>query len=185
MNQKQQEEMEQAARFLRALGHVGARLEAGDLPDVIAFIEGRRIGIEVTQFHADEQPDVPGSSLRAAEKKKAKDAGGRPYFQWGVANPLPGLVARIKDKIAIVAAYDETRYAELWLLISSQLPKMGALAATYAVPGFIDIPQLNQDTHAALSRSSFAAVHLHLMLSHAVYSWTRAEQWHVKQVQES
>ena len=61
----------------------------------IALIDGERVGMEVTQFHADEWPGVKRSALRAEEVKKVKDSGGRSYSQWGVANALPGLVARI------------------------------------------------------------------------------------------
>jgi hypothetical protein len=179
MNQKQYEEMELATRFLREIGYANVRPQAGDRPDVVAIIDGKRIGIEVTQFHADEQSGVRGSALRAEEVKKVKGSGERPYGQWGITNPLPGLVARVNEKISDAAAYDKTGYDQLWLLISSQLPKEDALAATFAFAPFVDVTKLNAATHMQLCRSSFSAAHFHLMMSHEVYSWSPSEQWRV------
>jgi hypothetical protein len=179
MSQKQCEEMELAARFLREIGCADVRLEAGDRPDVVALIDGNRVGIEVTQFHSDEQAGVKGSPLRAEEVKKFKDSGEHPYSQWFVPNPLPGLVARITEKISVAAAYEKTRYQQLWLLILCQLPKGGALGSTFVFPSFVDVTDLNKSTHMLLCGSSFSAAHIHLMMSHGVYSWSRSEQWHV------
>jgi hypothetical protein len=177
--------MECAARFLREIGHGDVRLEAGDRPDVIALIYGKRVGIEVTQFHADEQAGAKGSALRAEAEKKVKDSGGRPHSQWAIANPLPGLVARINEKISVAAAYDKTGYEQLWLLICSQLPKIEALAPTFAFPHFVNVPDLNDATHMRLCGSGFSAAHFYLMTSHSVYSWSRAEQWHVTKNSET
>ena len=171
--------MELATRFLRDVGHADVRLETGDRPDVVAHIHGKRIGIEVTQFHADENQSVNGSALRAEEVKKAKDSGGGSYLQWGVANPMPGLVTRIKDKILAASAYNKEFYDNLWLLISSQLPKAGALGSTFVFAPLINVIDLNNATHMQLCGSSFSAAHLHLIMNQSVYSWSRSEQWHV------
>jgi hypothetical protein len=179
MNQKQCEEVELARRFLHEIGHADVCLRPGDKPDVVAIIDGKHIGIEVTQFHADEQSGVKGSALRAEEVKKAKASGARSYAQWFVPNPLPGVIARINEKISDAAAYDKAGHVQLWLLISSQLPKIGALGSTFAFAPFVDVTELNRATHMRLCRSSFSAVHFHLMMSHGVYSWSRSEQWHV------
>jgi hypothetical protein len=162
--------MELADRFLREIGYADVCLRAWDRPDVIAIINGKRVGIEVTQFHADEQSGVRGSALR-----KVKDSSG----QWVPANPLPGLVARIKKKISDAVSYDKTGYDQLWLLISSQLPKEDALAATFAFAPFVDVTKLNAATHMQLCRSSFSTAHFHLMMSHEVYSRSPSEQWRV------
>ena len=178
---KQQVELELTRRFLTLLGHPHAQLEAGDRPDLIAIINVCRIGIEETKFHSDEQPGTSGSHLRAEEAKKAKQAKGRPYSVWGVADPLPGIVARIEDKIERATKYDARRYSELWLLISSQLPMPGAVAATFAFEPFVSVSRLNETTHGLLSASPFAAAHLHLAMTHGLYSWSREKQWHGNQ----
>lgn len=181
MNQsKQQEELELAGRFLALLGHPQAQLEVGDRPDVVAIIDGHRIGIEVTEFHSDEQLGNSGSRLRAEETQKAKQAAGHPYSMWVEPKPLPGILARVADKIKRSTKYDSSQYSELWLLISSQLPILGALATTYAFLPFVDIEDLNKATHNLLTASPFSAVHLHLVMDHSLFSWSRENQWYAR-----
>ena len=175
---KQCEEVDLAKRLLAALGHTQVALEPSDQPDVLAQIAGSKIDIEVTQFHADEQTEATGSSLRATEERLAKQSPGRSYSVWGVANPNPALVARIKDKVLTAARYDTSRFSELWLLISTGIPKLGAIGSTFALPAFINIEDLNVSTHELLSGSVFSAVYLHLLLPHALYCWSREKQWH-------
>ncbi|MBI3575409.1 MAG: hypothetical protein HY083_07145 [Gammaproteobacteria bacterium] len=180
--QKQHEELELTRRFLVLIGHPQAQLEAEDRPDVVALIDGHRIGIEETKFHGGEQPGTSGSPLRAEEAQKAKQAEGRPYSMWGVADPLPDIVARIRDKIERATKYDASRYSELWLLISSQLPMPGAVAATFVFEPFVNVSRLNETTHDLLTASLFAAAHLHLAMTHSLFSWSREKQWYANQV---
>ncbi len=181
--QKQQEELELTRRFFVLFGHPDAKLEAVDCPDVIAIVDGHRIGIEVTQFHSDEQSGTSGSPLRAEEAQKVIQAEGRPYSMSGKANPLTGIVARIQDKVERATKYDSSRYSELWLLISSQVP--GAVASTFISPSLVDIPKLNETTHKLLTMSPFVAVYLHLVMTHNLFSWSRENQWYANQVGNS
>jgi hypothetical protein len=178
MNQRQQDELELAGRFLRAIGCSPAYMEPGDRPDVVALINGKRIGIELTEFHPDEEQNVPGSRLRAEGEKIARNSTERVFAQWAPADPMPGLLARLRAKIDVAAAYDDKFYDELWLLVSAQVPKCGAVAATYAFVPFIDVPGLNQSTDELLRKSVFSAAYLHLLFSRLVYAWTPTEQWH-------
>ena len=179
---KQQEETELVKRFLALLGHPHAQLQAGDRPDVVAIIDDKRIGIEETKFHGDEQSGTSGSSLRAEEAQKSKEAAGHSYSMWGVADPLPAIVARIEDKIQRATKYDASRYSELWLLISSQLPMPGAVAATFIIQPFVNVSRLNETTHGLLTASPFSAAHLHLAMTHGLFSWSRENKWHASQV---
>jgi hypothetical protein len=179
---KQQEEMELTRRFLRLVGHSQAQLEAADRPDVVALIDGCRIGIEETKFHGDERSAASGSLLRAEEMQKNKQAEGQPYSMWADPDPLPGIVARITDKIERATKYDASRYSELWLLISSQLPMPGAVAATFVFAPFVDLQRLNERSHHLLATSPFSAVHLHLVITHNLFSWSREKQWYANQV---
>ena len=180
MNKKQTEDMDLVARFLCELGWTDVCLEAGDRPDVVALINRKSIGIEVTKFHADERPTFKGSTLRVEEKKKVSKSGGGAYAMWGVTNLIPGLVTRINEKIKVATTYDHTCYEQLWLLISSQIPMVNAVVSTFAFP--LDISELNDATHAQLCRSLFSAVHFHLMMTHGVYSWSRTERWQVAKI---
>ncbi|HEU0195799.1 MAG TPA: hypothetical protein VFQ88_01115 [Nevskiaceae bacterium] len=177
LNQKQSIEMELARRCLQDIGRGGAHLEAGDRPDVVTVIDGKRTGIEVTQFHADERSGVKGSALRAKEEKCLKISGPRATSTWIPADPHPALIARITEKITTASKYDNTCYDQLWLLISSQIPMMSATASTHTFAFLIDITKLDAATHMQLFGSAFSAVHVHLMRDHKVFSWSRAERW--------
>lgn len=165
--------------FFCEIGRPDAPLEAGDRPDVIALVDDERIGIEVTQFHADEKPGGRGGSdLRAQAIEKVRGSGGGPYCQWGVPNPLCGLVTRINKKISTAATYDKKGYDQLWLLVCSQVPEIDAVGATFALPPFIDVPDLNRETHVQLCESHFSAVHLYFIMDRRIFSWSRSGQWH-------
>lgn len=177
MNGKQRIETALVERFLQDRGSTRFHLTAGDKPDVIAQFGSKRIGIEVTQFHADEQPDARGSGLREEEERNARNAPGRAQSHFVRTNPLPALAGRIREKIATCAKYDHSRYEELWLLVSSQVPSPGSLAATFAIPLCIAVARLNEATHKKLAQSVFSAVHFHLMGNHYVFSWCRKAGW--------
>ena len=81
---KQLEELDLATRFLAALGCAAIELEASDRPDVIVTLHGVRVGIEVTQFHADERLGSIGSPLRKAEVQLARKYPEAPHSMWGV-----------------------------------------------------------------------------------------------------
>ena len=179
MNAKQSEEVELVARFLAEIGRTAVHLKPADRPDVVAHIDGKHIGIEVTQFHGDEQPGIKGSSLRAEESKKVSNSGGRPYSVWGIADPMPALVARINEKISAAATYGHDACDEMWLLVSSQVPKVGATAATFAFAPFVDVTKLNKATHSQLSASPFSAAYFHLMMTHNVFCWSRLSGWNL------
>ena len=175
---KQREEIDLATRLLAALGLAGAIPESSDRPDVIVHIDGVRTGIEVTLFHADEHEGAKGSSLRATEERLARQSPGQSYPMWGAPNPNAGLIARITDKIATAAVYDATTYGHLWLLISTGIPKLGAVGSTFAFPAFVDIDELNRSTHESLCSSSLSAVYVHMLLPPALFYWSRERKWH-------
>src|SRR5574337_233485 len=147
------EEIELTRRLLLALDCARFVLNPSDRPDVNAAIDGRSIGIEATVFHADEGLGPGGSGLRASEEKTAKQAGGRPYAIAGIVDPLPGLTTRIRHKVTIAQEYDRSRFAELWLLIIGQIPKLGAVTSTFALSAALNAASLNHHLHELLSGS--------------------------------
>ncbi|MGO9147835.1 MAG: hypothetical protein ACLQDF_15870 [Desulfomonilia bacterium] len=177
MSDRHVEELELARRLLDALNCTDFTLTASDRPDVIAEIGGRRIGVEITVFHADEEPNHKGSALRAAEEKTARNAGGSLYLAWGIVNSLPGLDVRIREKISIATGYYADRFDELWLLIVGQFPKPGAVVSTFASPIFLNLDDLYQHFNEMLTRSPFGRVYLHLWLDQTLYSWSPSEKW--------
>lgn len=177
MSNRHADEVELTRRLLDALGRRDVTLTPSDRPDVFAEIEGRCIGIEVTVFHADEVINRKGSALRAAEEKTARDGAGAPYSTWGIINSLPGLSARITDKISVATAYDPTHFDELWLLIVGQFPKPGAIASTFALSNFLSLHELTQHFDEKLHGSRFGRVYLHLWLDQILYGWCPSEKW--------
>ena len=165
-------------RFLRTVGHVNAILETSDRPDIIALINGMRIGIEETKFHGDEQLESSGSALRKQEEKIARLNPNKPYTAAGVVDPVPALIARIGDKVDIASNYNVSRFDQLWLLISGQIPKLGAIATTCMIPEFVNTIALNEATHEILTTSAFTKVHIHLIMSRTVFTWSKETKWY-------
>ncbi len=180
MTDKQPMELDLTRRLFNALTYKAFALAPNDRPDVVATIEGRTIGVEVTVFHAGEAPNHGGSALRAAEEKIAKDAAVSMYSGWGITNPLPGLSECIKKKIAKAKDYNERRFDELWLLIVGQLPKQGAVISTFATPIALNVELLNQNFNDILTASHFERVYFHLSIGQELYGWSRAEKWQLK-----
>jgi hypothetical protein len=174
---KHDEEIEVTRRLLLALESADFELRPSDSPDVDATIGGRSIGVEVTVFHADEGLGRGGSVLRATEEKTARQSGGGPYLVWGIVDPVPGLITRIRDKVTVVTAYDRRRFTELRLLIVAQFPKPGAAASTFGLSAALNERSLSQHLHELLSGSAFDQAYLHLSLEQTIYAWTRSEGW--------
>lgn len=176
---KQSDELDLAQRFLLAAGYEHAQLTPSDRPDVIATIGVRRVGIEVTQFHADERTKLQrgGSPARAIETKLARAKPGRAYHMWISVDPIPGLISRIKDKIKLAQDYDRTEFDELWLLITGGLPKLGAVASTVALPFLVDLKKLEAATNSSLASSLYDLAYIHTHLPAGLFCWSRTTGW--------
>jgi hypothetical protein len=176
MNEKQQHEEYLTKQFLKDLGCSEGSLETGDKPDIIAVIDGRRIGIEQTTYHADEQNGNSGSHLRNCAEKNAKSTQ-KPLTMAVNIDPYPAFLTRIKDKIEKSKKYDAGQYSELWLLISAQVPTLGMIAPTFIPCSFLDTDKLNNTSHSLLNSSPFTAAYIHLVTTHDLFSWSRELIW--------
>lgn len=179
---KQAEEVDLAVRLLTALRRIPDVVEKRDRPDVLARIGRKTIGIEVTQFHADEGRGHKGSALRAKEEATARQVPGQTYGMWGITDPNPALISRINQKIDRGSNYNNSGLDEVWLLISGGAPRLGAIGSTHAIPAFLNLHDLNASTHASLERSVFSTAYTHLILPSALYCWSRDQGWHRMQV---
>lgn len=165
--------------FFERLGYNDIALEEGERPDFIAQLDGKRIGIEETKLHPDAEDT--GSKLRAAEETDARN--GRQQGYWIKPDFWPALDSRIKEKIAISRAYDHSRYDELWLLIGSSIPKIGAMASTTISSTTLQeatVSNLNTRYGDLLKASPFAMVHWYLYMDQekTLFTWSRAaETW--------
>jgi len=179
MTNKQIDELKHAKRLLETIGFQDVELKCGDRPDILATIDSRRIGIEVTEYHADEGSGGKGSALRAEEEKKARQSNGDGYTMWGKTEPWSGLGFRLEEKTKLAETYDIKPYDELWLLIVAQLPKLGGIAATYAIYDVMKISDMNCYYHEQLCQSKYHAVFFHLIVDGVIYKWTPGERWTV------
>lgn len=169
-------ELECVRRLFATLGQQCPRLFSRDRPDVIAVNGGLRIGIEVTVFHADGGMGRRGSPLRAGEEAQSRKLPNSSYAARGISDPFPGLRARIMDKIKLARGY-RGKYHKLWLLIVAQLPKSGAVGATFIVPASLKRNLLNGQFHELLARSPFDAAYLYLSMDKTVYAWSERKRW--------
>ena len=113
-------------------GH--ARDETG--ADVVALIDGRRIGIQVTDLDTG---NVPGLA-RAAEAKLAHDAQGRGgvYATWAQNQP-DLMIAALASSIARKSRISFAGFEEFWLLVCSGTPQAGAIASTFLITPWLDV----------------------------------------------
>jgi hypothetical protein len=155
----------------QAGGH--ARDETG--ADVVALIDGRRVGIQVTDLDTG---DVPGEA-RAAEAKLARDAErrGSTYATWLQNRP---------DRITTAAARSVSRksrmsfagFDEFWMLICCGVPQFGAIASTFAMA--LDIEKLDAATAQSLSASNYTLAFIHCVFGlegQELYQWRRGGSW--------
>lgn len=182
MTQKQDMEIDLVQRLLEALSIPEFNLKPGDRPDVLAKINGRCIGIEVTQFHGDEEQNSNrGSIQRRNEEQISRQANGRAYAMWGTLNPLPALIARIKDKIERAQSYRNQGFNELWLLVAASVPQLGAVCSTFMVLNALNLNDLNGATDTILRNSPFSRVYLHSLLGYTLHEWSSDKEWQVLQ----
>lgn len=182
MTEKQVVECELVQRLFSALHLEGFTFKASDRPDVVATGNGRRIGIEMTVFHGDEGQNLHGGSAqRKTEEQINRNVADRPDAMPVVVDPLPALVARIKDKVKKARDYQAESFDELWLVIDASVPRLGAVASTHIVSIAVNQEILNNSSHDLLSGSSYAKVYLHLLMGGGLYEWTRADSWCVLQ----
>lgn len=182
MAQKQNVEIDLVRRLLEALSIPAFNLKPRDRPDVVAEINERRVGIEVTEFHGDEGPNSNrGSNQRRNEVQISKQANGHPYARWGVVNSLPALVARIKSKVEHAESYKNQDFDELWLLVSASIPQMGGVCSTFIIPFALNLDELNRATDGTLRNSQFTKAYLHVLMGRCLYNWSPPEKWQVLQ----
>ncbi|MBU2766294.1 hypothetical protein HAP94_08815 [Acidithiobacillus ferrivorans] len=174
MNKKQQGEKDLIKRFLKDLGCSKFSLETGDKPDIIAVIDGRKIGIEQTTYHDDGCNS--GSNHRACAEKNARSKQTPPTMAINI-DPVPAILERIKDKIYKSRKYDTEQYSELWLLISAQVPTLGMIAPTHLECLSLDTDKLNNTSHSILNDSPFTAAYIHLVNAHNLFSWSSDYRW--------
>jgi hypothetical protein len=111
--------------------------------DVIGLVNGRRMGIQVTDVDTG---DTPGSA-RSAEAKLASDAKTRDtaYSTWGQNQP-DKMISGIARSISRKSRMSFSGFDDFWLLICCGVPQFGAIASTFVMTPWIDVATLDAAT---------------------------------------
>jgi len=146
--------------------------------DVLALLDGKRYGFQVTLLHTDEglTAGQKGSELRR-EESKYKDST-RPYATWGILNPMGALQYRITEKCS--KTYPPNDFDEEVLLIVAALPQMGAIGATMVLEIGLDVDKMNAELSPTLERSRYDCAYLFGMMGLSgswVFEWQKGHGW--------
>ncbi|MBI3480364.1 MAG: hypothetical protein HY016_08435 [Nitrosomonadales bacterium] len=184
MNKKFEYECEIAKRFLDVVG-----ISYVDLADPLETFKketgadvharlssGKKIGIQVTVFHSDEDSAKNGSEACRGQEEKDKKLG---IIQtYGVPTDYrPALRKRIGEKISKAQNYSFSEFDEVWLVVAASLPQVGAMASTTMLSLFIDADELNNDHHEALSHSKYSAAFLYIFNEGKIFQWQPLTKW--------
>jgi hypothetical protein len=156
-----------------ARGH--ARDESG--ADVVVLLDGRRVGIQVTDLDAGSSP----GEARAAEAKLARDAESRggTYAAWGQNQPNE-LIAAIVRSISRKSRTSFAGFDDFWLLACCGVPQLGAVSSTFVMTPWIDVEALTAATLQDLSTSQYTRAFIYAVLGveeQALYQWQRGGIW--------
>jgi hypothetical protein len=145
--------------------------------DVIAVIDKRQIGFQVTEYDGGEgNSQMKPGHMRAAEVKQVREAGDTGvYGGWGSPHVEQAFLARIAAKVRKSLDYDFAEYDEVWLLVCANIP--GAGLSTFVPHFHIGSDDLNQWTAATLASSKYARAFFHVIMGDAVFGWDRVSGW--------
>jgi hypothetical protein len=95
--------------------------------DVIALLNGRRIGFQVTEYDGGEGfPAIGSGQMRAKEMGLIREAGAMGvYAGFGSPHFKESFRARIASKVAKSLRYTFTDFDEVCLLVSANVPGAG------------------------------------------------------------
>ena len=150
--------------------------------DVVVVVDGRRIGIQVTELDAGTKAGVM-RGLEVFESQKAKKEGNETYGFWAQNDPVALVAAvtrTIKRKVEIAAKHDFADLAEVWLLVVCGVPLVVGTVSTMVMTPWVDAADLAAATQSALGRTKYHRVYLHSILGaeeQALYAWEPASGW--------
>ncbi len=145
--------------------------------DVVAVMNGKRVGIQVTDVDTG---DLPGE-VRKTEKNlagEARNRGSVSYSGWG-QNNVDKLIVAIQRTIARKARRSFDTFDQVWLLICAGVSEPEAVVATFVMSLWIDAGALNNATVGDLSKSKYSRAFFYPILGveRALYQWERSGQW--------
>jgi len=162
--------------FLKTLGVTDYKIDEAhtDKPDVLVIMNGRKIGIEVTEFHWDER-EKGGSPSRPKEMQLLRD--NKPYFAWS-GSPFRALEKRVKNKIDEAKDYKPSELNELWLLVVLQ--GVEAVGSQYAHPLYFKDEKGKSELsklHEPLMNSRYDQAYLYFHIGKCIIGWLPNRGW--------
>jgi hypothetical protein len=143
----------------------------------VLFSSGKKVGIQVTVFHADEHL-AKNSSDECLRSREEKDRSSDVIQTYAIPiDYRPALSERINEKIVKAQSYSFSDFDEVWLLVAASLPQVGAIASTTMLPVFVDPENLNIDCHESLSRSKYSVAFLHIVNEKKTFRWQQLTRW--------
>jgi hypothetical protein len=143
--------------------------------DVLCVVDGRKIGIQVTEYVADcGLPKPPDKSSRGEERKLAKqNPGGYGFSVSG--EYIPALAESIKIKLLkTFSGVDEG-----WLLVAAQNPNYGSTSSTFVAADHLGIERMNAVLHPLLVGKHYAKAFLLLASEGVLFEWNPEARWHL------
>jgi len=146
--------------------------------DVVAVVQGRTIGVQVTDVDTGDFAGEAGRAEMALAKAAHRD-GKTTYAGWGQNDP-DKLVEAFARAIARKSTHSQSwEFDEVWLLITAGIPQHGRVVSTMVFTPWVSVDALDSATLPALGRSGYARAFFLPILSveDALYEWRRNGQW--------
>ena len=145
--------------------------------DVQIEHEGRKIGIQVTDFSVDEAIADQRRGLRATERKNARRGRYPTYSLPRARDRRTALRMRVLDKTEKARGYTFSEYDEVWLVIGAGLALDYAVVSTFLPTMSISVDDLNTDLDAELCRSKYQRAFVHVEVGGTVFEWLPDRRW--------
>lgn len=148
--------------------------------DVLARLADRRIGFQVREYYSDvDQTAGPGGSyLRREESRKAKVGLPDPGFIKPIS--MPALIHIVQEKTK--RGWSQKDFPDMRLLIAASIPELGGTKATFLVPAFVKVDDLNEHLSPILKKTKYSAAYLYIMMLASVYEWTNESGGFVERI---
>lgn len=144
----------------------------------IRLPNGNIIGIQVTELDPHQEKGV----ARAKEKAIANANPDMPYSMWGQNNPtiaIQTLANSIKRKTEIAAKHSFNGFDEIWLLVCSGIPELGAVVSTIMMTPWLLAEDMDSETYQILSKSKYDRCFFFPILGaeQVFYRWEKNSKW--------
>jgi hypothetical protein len=143
--------------------------------DVLCRIDGRDIGVQVTDYTPDYGLQNPPKTASRAEEKKLAARNPRGYGFGVSAEYIRALTESLQTKLQkSFSGVDEG-----WLLVAAQHPQYGRTSSTFVSADHISTERLNAHIHPLLEGKQYTKVFLLLATESVLFEWNATDRWHL------